>query len=75
MEVRCDEGGAIHIGPGPCGVGREVGSEAAVGDGAGQPSSHVIPQSRVPTPFARWQATRTGTSGETPDVEVQSNRE
>jgi hypothetical protein len=66
VEVRCDEGLAIHIGPEPCGVGREVGSEASAGDSAGQPLSHVIPHSRVPTPLARWKATRTSTSMQVP---------
>ena len=39
MQVRCDEGVAIHIGPAPCVVGREAGGEASAGDRAGQPSS------------------------------------
>ncbi len=39
MQVRCDEGVAIHIGPEPCVVGREADGEASAGDRAGQPSS------------------------------------
>ena len=39
MEVRHDEGIAIHIGPEPCVVGREARDEASVGEGTGQPLS------------------------------------
>ena len=39
MQVRCDEGVAIHIGPEPCAVVREGGGEASVGDCIGQPWS------------------------------------
>jgi hypothetical protein len=39
VKVFCDEGVAIHIGPEPCGVVREDGSEASVGERAGQPLS------------------------------------
>ena len=39
MEVRHDEGVAIHIGPEPCVVGREANGEASVGEGIGQPLS------------------------------------
>lgn len=39
MQVRCDEGVAIHIGPEPCVVVREGGGEASVGDCIGQPWS------------------------------------
>ena len=39
MEVRCDEGVAIRIGPEPGVVGREAGGEASAGDRTGQPSS------------------------------------
>ena len=40
MEVRHDEGVAIHIGPEPCVVGREANDEASAGEGTGQPLSH-----------------------------------
>ena len=40
MQVRCDEGVAIHIGPEPCVVIREGGGEASAGVRAGQPLSH-----------------------------------
>ncbi len=39
MKVRYDEGLAIHIGPEPCGVDREVSGEASAGERIGQPSS------------------------------------
>jgi hypothetical protein len=39
VEVRHDEGVAIHIGPEPCVVGREANGEASVGEGTGQPLS------------------------------------
>ena len=39
MQVRHDEGVAIHIGPEPCVVVREGGGEASVGERIGQPSS------------------------------------
>ena len=42
MQVHCNEGVAIRIGPEPCGVIREGGAEASVGVRAGQPLSHDI---------------------------------
>jgi hypothetical protein len=39
VQVRYDEGVAIHIGPEPCGVAREGAGEASAGERAGQPSS------------------------------------
>ena len=39
MQVPCDEGVAIHIGPKPCAGIREDVSEASVGVRAGQPLS------------------------------------
>ena len=39
MQVRYDEGVAIHIGPEPCGDIREDGGEASAGECAGQPLS------------------------------------
>ena len=41
MEVRHDEGVAIHIGPEPCIPGREARSEASAGECIGQPLSRV----------------------------------
>ena len=39
MQVRRDEGVAIHIDPEPCAVVREGGGEASVGEHIGQPLS------------------------------------
>ena len=39
MKVLYDEGVANRIGPEPCAVDREVGSEASAGGGTGQPLS------------------------------------
>lgn len=60
MQVRCDEGVAIHIGPEPCATIREDGGEASVGERAGQPLSRDRTSSRVPTPCVWRKATRTG---------------
>jgi len=46
VQVRYDEGVAIHIDPEPCGVAREGDGEASAGERIGQPLSlenHVIP--------------------------------
>lgn len=60
VRVHCDEGVATHIGPEPCGVTREGGVEASVGERAGQPLSREIHETRVPTQFCWRKATRTG---------------
>ena len=39
MQVHCDEGVAIHIGPEPCVTAREGDGEASAGERMGQPSS------------------------------------
>ena len=39
MQVRRDDGVAIHIGPEPCAVARKGGGEASVGEHMGQPLS------------------------------------
>lgn len=39
MQVHCNEGVAIHIGPKPCGGVREDAAEASAGVRAGQPLS------------------------------------
>ena len=39
MQVHCDEGVAIHIGPEPCVVVCKDGGEASVGERIGQPLS------------------------------------
>ena len=41
MQVRRDDGVAIHISPKPCVAVREDGSEASVGEHTGQPLSPV----------------------------------
>lgn len=40
MQVHCNEGVAIRIGPEPCGRAREGAAEASAGERAGQPLSH-----------------------------------
>ena len=67
MQVRCDEGVAIHIGPEPCVVVREGGGEASVGDCIGQPLSRERIFSRAPTPYPGWKATRAGALMRVPD--------
>ena len=42
MQVHCDEGVAIHIGPKPCVGTREGAGEASVGGCIGQPLSREI---------------------------------
>ena len=37
MQIRCDEGVAIHIGPKPCVCAREGAGEASAGERIGQP--------------------------------------
>ena len=53
MQVRCDEGVAIHIGPKPCVCAREGAGEASAGERIGQPlsrESHIIPGADVLIP-------------------------
>ena len=42
MQVHCDEGVAIRIGPEPCAGAREGAGEASVGERVGQPLSREI---------------------------------
>ena len=42
MQVHCNEGVAIRIGPEPCGHAREDVAEASAGVRVGQPLSHEI---------------------------------
>ena len=67
MQVRCDEGVANHIGPEPCAVAREGGSEASTGGHTGQPLSRESFISRVPTPLRMRKATRWARKGERPN--------
>ena len=53
MQVRCDEGVAIYIGPKPCVCARGGAGEASAGERIGQPlsrESHVIPGADVLIP-------------------------
>ena len=53
MQVRCDEGVAIHIGPKPCVCAREGAGEASAGERIGQPlsrESQIIPGADVLIP-------------------------
>jgi hypothetical protein len=61
VQVPCDEGIAIHIGPKPCAGAREGVGEASAGECIGQPLSREK-QSQVPTRCLSWKATRTGAS-------------
>ncbi len=62
MQVPCDEGVAIHIGPESCAVAREGLSEALTGERIGQPLSRESFLFWVPTPCRSWKATRLGAS-------------
>jgi hypothetical protein len=42
VQVHCDEGVAIRIGPEPCVAGREAGGEASAGERTGQPLSREM---------------------------------
>jgi hypothetical protein len=46
VQVHCDEGVAIRIGPKPCVRGREAADEASAGERTGQPLSRE--RSRIP---------------------------
>jgi hypothetical protein len=50
VQVRRDDGAAIHINPEPCVAVREGGNEASVGEHTGQPSSLV--KIHIPGPDA-----------------------
>ena len=67
MQVPCDEGVAIHIGPESCAVAREGRGEALTGERVGQPLSRERVLFRVPTPCIRWKATCLGATARGPD--------
>jgi hypothetical protein len=67
VEVRHNEGIAIHIGPEPCIVGREVRDEASVGERIGQPFSRERVLSQVPTLYSERKATLTGALTQVPE--------
>jgi hypothetical protein len=56
VQVPCDEGVAIHIGPESCAGAREGFGEALTGERIGQPLSRERVSFRVPTPCIRWKA-------------------
>lgn len=60
MQVHCDEGVAIHIGPESCVRRREAVREALTGERTGQPLSRERALPRMPTPSLCRKATRTG---------------
>ena len=62
MQVPCDEGVAIHIGPESCAVAREGLSEALTGERIGQPLSRESFLFWVPTPCRSWKARPLGAS-------------
>jgi hypothetical protein len=60
VQVPCDEGVAIHIGPESCAGAREGFGEALTGGRIGQPLSRERVLFWVPTPCIRWKATCPG---------------
>ena len=60
MEVHCDEGVAIHIGPEPCVAVCEGGSEASAGERIGQPLSHERYSTRAADAVRRAEGNRVG---------------
>jgi len=58
VQVRYDEGVAIHVGPEPCVDIREGAGEASVGERIGQPLSRESHLSRMPTSLIRRKAIR-----------------
>ena len=67
MQVPCDEGVAIHIGPESCAGAREGCGEALTGERIGQPLSRERVSFWVPTPCIRWKATCPGAPARGPD--------
>ena len=66
MQVRCDEGVAIRIGPEPCVVIREDAGEASAGERIGQPLSRERVLSREPTLSTERKAIRRGAISRAP---------
>ena len=66
MQVRCDEGVAIYIGPKPCVCAREGAGEASAGERIGQPLSRERFLFWVPTPCKWRKATHPGASSRAP---------
>ena len=66
MQVPCDEGVAIHIGPESCAGAREGLGEALTGGRIGQPLSRERVLFWVPTPCIRRKAARPGAPARAP---------
>ena len=66
MEVHCDEGVAIRIGPEPCAGVREDAGEASAWERTGQPLSRERVFSREPTLSTERKATRRGAISRAP---------
>jgi hypothetical protein len=66
VQVHCDEGAAIHIGPEPCADAREGVGEASAGERIGQPLSRERVFSREPTLSTERKATRRGALSRAP---------
>ena len=67
MQVHCDEGVAIHIGPEPCAGAREGVGEASAGERIGQPLSRESNSYPGCRRCCRWRkATRTGAPARAP---------
>jgi len=66
VQVPCDEGVAIHIGPESCAVAREGLGEALTGGRIGQPLSRESFLFWVPTPCKWWKATHQGATVRAP---------
>ena len=66
MQVPCDEGVAIHIGPESCAAVREDCGEALTGECIGQPLSRERVLFWVPTPCKWRKATHPGASSRAP---------
>ena len=66
MQVPCDEGVVIRIGPESCAVAREGPGEALTGERTGQPLSRESFLFWVPTQCILRKATRLGASARAP---------
>jgi hypothetical protein len=66
VQVPCDEGVAIHIGPESCAVAREGLGEALTGGRIGQPLSRERFLFWVPTQCLLWKATHPGALSRAP---------
>jgi hypothetical protein len=74
VQVPCDEGLAIRIGPESCAVAREGRGEALTGGRIGQPLSRESFLFWVPTPCKWWKATHPGASARAPRATRRGQR-